>query len=96
MQIEVILMTNALCELWNGNIAPVDHCGAHDREANHLSALLERKRESLLVELTAEQRLLFQKYMDCSEEYLLRMMELSFCDGFRIGARLLMEIGEDS
>ena len=96
MQIEVILLTNALCELWNGNIAPVDHCGARDREANHLSALLERKRESLLVELTAEQRLLFQKYMDCSEEYLLRMMELSFCDGFRIGARLLMEIGEDS
>lgn len=27
-----------------------------------------------------------------SEMYLLRMMELSFCDGFRIGGRLSMEI----
>lgn len=88
-------MTNAICELWNGNIAPVEHCGAHDREANYLSSLTERERESLLVELTEEQRLLFQKYIDYAEKYLLRMMELSFCDGFRIGAKLLMAIDDD-
>jgi len=48
-----------------------------------------------LAELTAEQKLLFQEYIDCSEEYLFRMMELSFCDGFRIGGRLILEIGSD-
>ena len=88
-------MTNAIFELWNGNIAPVEHCGAHDREANHLSSLIERNREALLVLLTPEQRLLFQKYIDSLEEYLLRMMGLSFYDGFRIGAKLIMEIGND-
>ena len=48
-----------------------------------------------MVELTTEQKLLFQEYIDCSKEYLFRMMELSFCDGFRIGGRLMMEIGSD-
>ena len=95
MQNGVIFMTTAICELWNGNIAPVEHCGAHDEVANLLSSMIERNRESLLIELTAEQKLLFQKYIDCSEEYLLRMMELSFCDGFRIGGRLIMEIGSN-
>ena len=88
-------MTSTLLELWNGNIAPVEHCGAHDPQANHLSCLIEKHRESLLRELTTDQMSLFQKYLDCSEEYWLRMMELSFCDGFRIGGRLSMEIGCD-
>jgi len=88
-------MATTICELWNGNIYPAERCGAHDREANHLSSLIARTRESLLAELTAEQKLLFQEYIDCSEEYLFRMMELSFCDGFRIGGRLILEIGSD-
>ena len=88
-------MATTICELWNGNVYPAERCGAHDREAKHLSSLIERNRESLLLELTAEQKLLFQKYIDCSDEYLFRMMELSFCDGFRIGGRLMMEIGSD-
>lgn len=91
----VILVTTTILELWNGNIAPVEHCGAHDTEANHLSCLIERNRESLWGELTADQKALFQKYIDCSEAYLLRMMELSFCDGFRIGGKLAMEIRGD-
>lgn len=89
-------MTTALYELWSGNIAPVEHCGEHDTEANHLFTLIERNRESLWSELTPVQKSLFQKYIDASEEYLLRMMELSFYDGFRIGSRLTMEINCDT
>lgn len=88
-------MTTTIFELWNGNIAPCEHCGAHDSEANHLACLMARNRETLCEGLTAVQVETFQKYIDCSEEYLLRMLELAFCDGFRIGGRLAMEISYD-
>ena len=85
-------MTQTITDLWNGNIAPCEHCGAHDMEANHLICLIERNREALSGSLTAAQMEVFQKYMDCSEEYLLRMMELAFSDGFCLGGRLATEV----
>ena len=81
-----------IIDLWNGNIAPCEHCGAHDSQANHLVHLMERNRETLREGLTAAQSELLQQYIDCSDEYLLRMMELAFCDGFCTGGRLTMEM----
>ena len=78
-------------DLWNGNIAPCEHCGSHDPEATHLIGLLERNRDVLREGLTAAQRETFQKYIDCSEEYLLRILELAFCDGFCLGSKLTAE-----
>ena len=80
-----------ICELWNGNIAPCESCGAQDIEANHLVELMEKNREILCGGLSDTQKETFQKYMDCSEEYLLRMLELAFRDGFSLGSRLVME-----
>ena len=85
-------MSTSISDLWNGNIAPCEHCGAHDSEANHLLGLMERNLETLREGLTAAQSEIFQKYLDCSEEYLLRMLELAFCDGFCAGGKLVMEI----
>ena len=84
-------MLQTITDLWNGNIAPVEHCGAHDADANHLIGLMERNREALREGLTAAQKETFQKYVDCSEEYLLRMLELAFSDGFCLGSRLAVE-----
>lgn len=84
-------MTETILELWNGNIAPCEHCGSHDPQVNHLLSLLERNREKLCGELTDTQAEIFQKYIDCSEEYLLRMLELAFCDGFSLGSKLVIE-----
>ena len=84
-------MTQTIAELWNGNIAPCEHCGSHDPEANQLIGLIERNREAVYAGLTVVQREAFQKYIDCSEEYLLRMAELAFCDGFCLGAKLAKE-----
>lgn len=81
-----------IIDLWNGNIAPCEHCGSHDSEANHLIHLMERNREALREGLTAAQSEMLQKYIDCSEEYLLRMMELAFYDGFRTGGKLTVEM----
>lgn len=80
-----------ILDLWNGNIAPCEHCGSHDPEINDLIGLIERNRENLSGGLTEAQIETFQKYIDCSEEYLLRMMELAFYDGFCLGGKLVME-----
>lgn len=84
-------MQETIMELWRRIIAPVEHCGAHDTEANHLLNQMEENREKLCKGLTAAQTEIFQKYMDYSGEYLLRMSELAFCDGFCLVSRLTAE-----
>lgn len=80
-----------ISDLWNGNIAPCEHCGAHDPQSNQLIRLIERNREALRQGLTADQLVTLEKFIDSSEEYLFRMTELAFCDGFRLGSRLIIE-----
>jgi len=85
-------VTTTILDLWNGNIAPCEHCGAHNPTVNRLHALIERIREKLWEELTDAQKEQFQKYIDCSDEYLFLMMELAFCDGFILGNKLAYEV----
>ena len=84
-------MLETITDLWNGNIAPCEHCGVHDPEVKHLLGLRERTREALCGGLTAAQAEILQKYIDCTEEYIFRMMELAFCDGFCLGSKLATE-----
>lgn len=84
-------MNTTITDLWNGNIAPCEHCGSHDPAINNLMELIERNQEKLSAGLTEAQMETFQKYMDCLDEYLLRMLELAFCDGFCLGSKLVME-----
>ena len=82
----------AISDLWNGNIAPCEHCGAHDSMVNVLYTKMRQGREALEAELTVQQKSNFERYSQLSEDYLLRMMELAFRDGFTIGSRLAAEI----
>lgn len=84
-------MMQTIKALWNGDIAPCEHCGSRDAEVNALIGLMERNREKLCEGLTELQKDVFQKYIDCAEEYLLRISELAFCDGFSLGSRLIAE-----
>ena len=86
------MMNHTINDLWNGNIAPCEHCGAHDPEANQMTVLLDRHYDGLREGLTAAQRETLQNYADCWDEYLLHMMELAFCDGFILGSRLAIEV----
>ena len=80
-----------ITDLWYGNIAPCERCGSHDPLIHNLMGLISRNREKLSSGLTEAQMESFQKYMDCSDEYLLRMLELAFYDGFCLGSKLVME-----
>ena len=84
-------MPQTITDLWNGNIAPCEHCGSHDPEINKLMGLIEGNREKLSYGLTDDQMELFQRFMDYSDEYTLRMLELAFYDGFCLGTKLVME-----
>ena len=84
-------MKETISDLWYGNIAPCEHCGSHDPRANKLIHLIEQNRVKLSESLTEAQKERFQKYIDCSEEYLFYMMELAFCDGFVLGSKLITE-----
>ena len=85
-------MKNLISDLWNGNIASCEHCGAHNPEINRLHGMIEHSREKLRGGLSDEQQVLFQKYIDCSESYLFRLMELAFADGFSLGAKIMLEV----
>ena len=84
-------MKSAIKDLWNGNIAPCDCCGSHDSEINELITLMERHRTTLCNHITPTQQEILEKYIDCSDEYLLRLTEHAFCDGFCLATRLLTE-----
>ena len=84
-------MAKTIRELWYGNIDPIDRCGAHDAQTIQLASLMERNRKALYSLTTSQQQEIFQKYVDCSEEYLLRQMELAFCSGFSLSCRFLTE-----
>lgn len=84
-------MKQTIIDLWNGNIAPCEACSSRDMEGKHLISLMEHNREALSAGQSVNQMETLQKYIDCAEEYLLRMLELSFADGFSLGCRLVME-----
>lgn len=87
-------MDNMIGKLWNGEIAPCEHCGAQDARANQLFSTMVQVREALSRELSEKHRETLIRYADSTEDYLLCMMELAFSDGFRIGTRLALECME--
>jgi len=84
-------MKQTIIELWNGDIAPVERCGVYDAKAKHLMHQMAQNRDALRGELSDIQKEMLRKYLDSSEEYLLRMMELAFSEGFCLGSRLAAE-----
>ena len=84
-------MTRTIEALWNGELAFCEHCGAYDAEANRLIGETAKSRDALLAQLPQEQQMLLQSYVDQTERYTLRMMELAFRDGFSVGVQLLTE-----
>ena len=84
-------MTRTIEALWNGDLAFCEHCGAHDSEANRLIRETAKNRDALLAQLPQKQQMLLQSYVDQTERYTLRMMELAFRDGFSVGVQQLTE-----
>ena len=83
---------NILEELYYGNIVPNEKCAKFDDEVKELLKLLNRNEEKLAATLTELQKETFEKYKDCNRE----ISEISereiFLNGFRLGARIIIDV----
>ena len=78
-------------DLWYGHLAPGPNCGAGEMNIEKLNMLMERNGEILSKELTDQQKALFQKYVDCAEEYICLISSQAFTDGFSLACKLMAE-----
>lgn len=83
---------NTLEDLYYGNIVPNEKCAKLDDEVKELLKLLNRNEEKLVATLTEVQKETFEKYKDCNRE----ISEISereiFLNGFRLGARIIIDV----
>jgi len=84
-------MTKTIAELYNGNLQPIRYLGLGNNEIKQLENLMEQILEEFQKGLSEKQEVLFKKYDDCINEYLLALSEQAFCDGFSVGAKILAE-----
>ena len=80
-----------IIDLWNGDIAPVERCGAFDREANLLALKMEHLQTKVEAAMTVEEKEVFQLFVRQTDAYYLRLMALAFREGFSLGSSLTAE-----
>ena len=88
-------MRPIMADLWNGNLSPITSCGK-TAEIENLIGLLAKNTDRLGKTLNEEQKKLFDRYMQCIEEYMGLLTEEAFCDGFSLGVRLMTEAVTDN
>lgn len=88
---------NILKELFFGNVSPYEKQTPPSSELENLRKLVAKNEQAMSELLTTdEQKERFEKYGDCLSE-LSRLTELqNFENGFRLGARIMLEIMDDS
>lgn len=83
---------NTLEDLDYGNLFPQEKCAKLNYEVKELLKLLNRNEEKLTATLTEVQKETFEKYKDCNRE----ISEISereiFLNGFRLGARIIIDV----
>lgn len=84
-------MKHTIEDLWNGNITSAEKCGVGDPEIENLIILMDRHRELLCKKLGQTHRDIFEKYTDCSEEYVCLISKCAFTEGFCLGCKLMAE-----
>ena len=82
---------NTLEDLYYGNLFPQEKCARLDDEVKELLKLLNRNEEKLISTLSDEQKETFEKYKDCNREISEICEREAFLNGFRLGARIIIE-----
>ena len=81
-------------EFWYGNIEPTEY-DTSSTEYKKLLELICKNEEKLKSTMTDEQKELFEKYTDCVRENQVIADCLIFQNGFKLGARMMLEIMEE-
>lgn len=85
-----------LPELWRGNISPLDSPLAGDKDEKALISKINEESRAFIKELSAEGRNHFDKYENLKAERSFLYEEKTFIEGFRLGARMILDVLEDS
>lgn len=83
---------NTLEDLYCGNLFPHEKCAKLDDEVKELLKLLNRNEEKLTATLSEEQKETFEKYKDCNREIFEISEREIFLNGFRMGARIIIDV----
>lgn len=82
-------------EFWYGNIEPTEYDTSSCKEYKEVLQLITRNEERLLATMTDEQKDLFSRYTDCVRELQTMTDCLLFQNGFKLGARIMLEVMEE-
>ena len=79
-------------DLYYGNLFLHEKVSKLDDETKELLRLLNRNEEKLIANLSNEQKETFEKYKDCNQEISEICERNAFLNGFRLGARIIIEV----
>ena len=79
-------------DLYYGNLFPREKVSKLDDETKELLGLFNRNEEKLIATLSNEQKEIFGKYKDCNQEISEIGERNAFLNGFRLGARIIIEV----
>ena len=88
-------MRSIINELWHGNIVPQEDSRNNTKEMKELISYIARHDEDLEKLLTDEQKVIFEKYQDCWNEYVSLSEAARFEYAFKLGARLALAVQAD-
>ena len=78
--------------MWYGNIMPQEDSRNNTKEMKELIGYVARHNGDLEKLLTDEQKVIFEKFHDCWDEYVSLAESAIFEYAFKLGAGLVMEI----
>ena len=84
-------MKNIINELWHGNIVPQEDSRNNTKEMKELISYIARHDEDLEKLLTDEQKVIFEKYQDCWNEYVSLAEAAIFEYAFKLGMTIAIE-----
>ena len=87
---------NILEEFWYGNIEPAEYDVFPSKEYKEMLQLISRNEDKLLATMTEVQKEVFVRYTDCVREYQVMAECMLFQNSFRLGARMMLTVMEDS
>ena len=82
-------------EFWYRNIEPTDYDISSCTEYKKLLELICRNEEKLQATMTDEQKELFSRYTDAVHEHQMTTDCLIFQNGFKLSARMVLEVMEE-
>ncbi len=84
-------MKPTISKLWNGNLAPWEEIGEHNKELIHLSRNCEKYKTALLETLDEKDKKIFEEYENAVNDWQFFETEDAFIKGFSIGMTLAAE-----